>query len=143
LIIPGTVTNLDLYALEDCPNLAALLFRGNAPTATQPAWPGLTNALAYYLPGSSGWGTNFGGLRAAPWLPLALPGDPQFGIRNARFGFNVAWASGRSLVLEACSNLASPQWIPISTNTFSGDSLYVSDSAWTNFSGRLYRVRSP
>ncbi len=46
-------------------------------------------------------------------------------------------------IIKACSDLASAVWIPISTNTMSSDSCYVSDPTWTNFSQRLYRIHSP
>ncbi len=46
-------------------------------------------------------------------------------------------------MVEASSDLAGAAWIPISTNVWSGDSLYVRDLFWTNISQRLYRIRSP
>jgi hypothetical protein len=39
--------------------------------------------------------------------------------------------------------LANPVWSPLQTNTLTGGSCYFSDSQWTNYPGRFYRLRSP
>jgi hypothetical protein len=39
--------------------------------------------------------------------------------------------------------LPNTAWLPLQTNTLTGDSLYFSDPAWTNHPARLYRIRSP
>jgi hypothetical protein len=62
---------------------------------------------------------------------------------EVEFGFNLSWANGRTAVVEACTNLAGAGWVPISTNVLASDTLYVRDPFWTNFSQRLYRIRSP
>jgi hypothetical protein len=141
VVLPNTVSSIDIYAFEQCPKLKALYFRGNAPTVAGTAFPGTTNAVVYYLPGTSGWGATFGGVPTALWVPVIQTGDSNFGIRNNAFGFNVAWASGQTIRVEACSDMASPVWIPVSTNVLSADSFYVTDVTWTNFSRRFYRIR--
>jgi hypothetical protein len=40
-------------------------------------------------------------------------------------------------------DLAHPVWFPLQTNTLTADFWYFSDPAWTNYSKRFYRVRSP
>jgi len=47
------------------------------------------------------------------------------------------------VVVEAATNLANPAWTPVGTNTLIGGSSYFSDSRWTNYPGRFYRVRTP
>jgi len=134
---------MDIYAFQNCPNLKALFFRGNAPSVALTAFSGTTNAIVYYLAGKSGWTGTFGGRPTALWLPVILTRDVDFGIRSNEFGFNLSWASGRTAVVEAGSNLAGEGWVPISTNVLASDTLYVRDPFWTNFSQRLYRIRSP
>jgi hypothetical protein len=46
-------------------------------------------------------------------------------------------------VVEACTNLANPVWVPVSTNTLSSGTNYFSDPQWTNYLGRYYRLSTP
>jgi hypothetical protein len=62
-------------------------------------------------------------------------------VKTNRFGFIISWATNISVVVEACTSLASPDWSPVGTNTLSGGSSYFSDSKWTNYPGRCYRIR--
>jgi hypothetical protein len=68
-------------------------------------------------------------------------------VRTNCFGFNITGTSNLVVVVEACS-LANPTWIPVGTNklnTFVGTNgtSYFSDSQWTNYPVRCYRLRSP
>jgi hypothetical protein len=47
------------------------------------------------------------------------------------------------VVVEACTNLANPDWQPVQTNLLATGSVYFSDPQWTNYPGRFYRLRSP
>ena len=68
----------------------------------------------------------------------------NFGEQTIQFSFNISWASGRTVVVvEACTNLANPDWQPVKTNTLTTGSAYFSDPDWTNYPGRFYRLRSP
>jgi len=87
--------------------------------------------------------TAFGGRPTALWLPQMQTSDASFGVRTNQFGFNIAWASGQVVVVEACTNLASPVWVPLQSCTLTNGSLYFSDPQWTNYPARLYRLRSP
>jgi hypothetical protein len=95
------------------------------------------------LPGATGWGATFDGRPIALWKPRVETSDGSFGVRTNRFGFKISWASGRVVVVEACADLANPDWSPLQTNTLGGDSLYFSDADWTNYPGRFYRILSP
>jgi hypothetical protein len=64
-------------------------------------------------------------------------------VSIAVFRFNITWASGMVIVVDACTNLANPTWSPLQTNTLIGGSLYFSDPEWTNYPGRFCRLRSP
>ena len=68
--------------------------------------------------------------------------DPDFGVKSNVIGFNVAWASGMAVVVQASTDLGSSVWIPLTTNTLVGGSFYFSDPEWTNYPARFYRIRS-
>jgi formylglycine-generating enzyme required for sulfatase activity len=97
-------------------------------------------STVYYLPGTTGWGSTFGGLPTALWRPLVETSGADLGVRTNQFGLNIAWASGQTVVVEACTNLANPIWSPVKTNTLSDGSSYFSDPQWTNYIRRFYRV---
>jgi hypothetical protein len=110
------------------------------------AFDGFTPARVYYLPGTTGWGPTFGGRPTALWLlptPLILNNGPRFGVQTNRFGFVISWATNASVVVEASTDLAHPIWSPVGTNTLTSGSSYFSDSQWTNYPARFYRLRSP
>jgi hypothetical protein len=117
-------------------------FLGDAPGVDYPftGWP-----TFYYLPGTTGWGAppTLLGLPMLPWLPQVQNNGPVFGVQTNGFGFNINWASGQTVVVEACTDLANPVWSPVGTNTLTGGSSYFSDPQWTNYPGRYYRLRSP
>jgi hypothetical protein len=103
-----------------------------------------SNPTAYYLPGTTGWSdfsTNTG-LPTALWTPQVLTTASSFGVRTNQFGFNINWASGMTVVVEASTSLVNPTWHPISTNTLTSGSTYFSDPQWTNYTRRFYRLRS-
>jgi len=74
---------------------------------------------------------------------LIRSSDANFGVLTNFFGFNINWASGTVVVVEACTNLAQPVWSPVGTNTLTGNWSYFSDPKWTNYPGRFYRLRTP
>ena len=134
-----------------CPSLTGIYFQGDAPNIDPYAYssyslaPG-SGATVYYLPWTTGWptpGTLFGGLPTALWLPQAQTSDASFGVQTNQFGFNITWANDTVVVVEACTDLANPDWTPVGTNTLTGGSSYFSDSQWTNYPTRFYRLRSP
>jgi hypothetical protein len=80
----------------------------------------------------------------ALWLPRVQTGDASFGIQTNQFGFNINWASGWTVEVDACTNLANPVWTAVGNNNIgSGGSSYFSDSQWTNYPSRFYRLRWP
>jgi len=127
--------------------LRAIYFKGNAPSAPDSSvFYGDTSATVYYLPGTTGWTSTFGGRPTAPWYlpnPVILDFGPSFGVQANGFGFIISWATNRPVVVEACTNLASPTWSPVATKTLIGGSSYFSDPQWTNYPARFYRIRSP
>jgi hypothetical protein len=127
-------------------NLTGVFFWGNAPPYSSESFLGCVNATAYYLPGTTGWGPRFDHLPTTPWVlpePVILTTPPSFGVRTNRFGFVISWATNASVVVEACADLALPDWSPVGTNTLSEGWSFFSDPQWTNYASRFYRLRSP
>ncbi len=154
--IPNSVTIIGDRAFAYCTSLTGVFFDGNAPEAycfwVGPVmwqdhyvcpFDGDTNATVYYLPGTTGWGTTLGGRPTAVWQPQVATGDPTFGVMTNQFGFNVTWASGRSVVVGSSTTLTNPTWSPVATNTLTGGTDYFSDPQWGTTPVRFYRVRSP
>jgi hypothetical protein len=102
---------------------------------------GATNATVYYLPGTTGWDSTFGNRPTVLWAPQVQTSDASFGVRTNQFGFNINWASGMTVVVEASTNLANPSWFPVGTNTLTDGTSYFSDPSWTNYPARFYRLR--
>src|ERR1035441_2764453 len=132
--------NLVGSVFASCTNLTAVFFKGNAPTTDSTVFTGDTEASIYYLPRTTGWSSMFRGRPTALWKPQVQAGDASFGVRTNQFGFNIAWASGMVVVVEACANLDNPVWSPWRTNTLTSDLFYFSDPQWTNYPARFYRL---
>jgi hypothetical protein len=146
--IGNSVTSIGDAALEGCISLTGVYFQGNAPGFGS-RWAGpfndSTNVTVYYLPGTSGWDTNYAGRPTASWVlpyPVILNSSPRFGLSTNGFGFTVSWATTVPFVVEATTSLVNPAWTPLATNTLVNGTSYFSDAEWTNHPSRFYRVRS-
>lgn len=144
ITIPGSVTSIGNGAFNWCISLRAAYFEGQPPSLEAGGVfdPQFLPTI-YYLPGTAGWDTTFGGCATALWLPQFRTGDSTFGVQSNRFGFTVSWASDRALVVEASTSLTNPTWSPVSTNTLAGGTSYFSDAEWSKYPSRFYRIRSP
>jgi hypothetical protein len=148
--IPNGVANIGYQEFYDCPALMSAYFLGDAPPDDGTAFTGdFQNdpATVYYLSGANGWGSSFGGVPTELWNPQAQY-DASFGIQTNQFGFNITGSSNLVIVVEVCTNLASPVWSLVSTNTLdnfvgTNGTSYFSDPQWTNSSQRFYRFCSP
>jgi hypothetical protein len=101
------------------------------------------NATVYYLPGTTGWSSTFGGHTALLWNPQAQTADGGFGVQTNGFGFNITGTTNIPLVVESSTNVAGGIWVPLQTNTLTSGSFYFSDPQWTNYPSRYYRFRAP
>jgi hypothetical protein len=74
VIVPASVTNIGQNAFNSCVSMEGIYFRGNAPDYGE-YWRGgrakilggLDTGTVYYLRGTTGWETNFGGRPTALW----------------------------------------------------------------------------
>jgi hypothetical protein len=138
--IPGSVTNIGDFSFQNCTNLTSVFFKGDAPTVGLAVFSFDRNVAVYYLPDTTGWAAAVDLRPTLLWNPLIITGDGSFGLLNNQFGFNIT-GTNIPVVVEACTNLANPVWIPVSTNTLTGGTSYFSDPQWTNYPGRFYRVQ--
>jgi len=67
--IGNSVTNIGYGTFEYCTSLTEVYFEGNAPTLGGSVFFG-DKATVYYLAGTTGWPSMFGGLPAFLWDPL-------------------------------------------------------------------------
>ena len=141
--VRANLASLGSYVFNGCTGLHSIYFSGNAPAADTTDFQSAGSAVAYYLPGTTGWAefTAITGVPTVPWNPQAQ--TSSFGVQSNRFGFNITGGTNLVVVVEACTNLANPVWQPVATNTLTGGSAAFSDPQSANFSRRYYRFVSP
>jgi hypothetical protein len=144
LTIPGSVERIGSGAFFGCDGLAGLYCMGGAPVADGDLFDSQSVAVIYHLPGAAGWPPVpelWAGRPTALWLPeIEAEG---LGAQAGRFQFNLGWAAGQTVVVEACTNLVDPVWVPVGTNTLAGGTGAFRDDGWTNHGKRIYRIRRP
>jgi hypothetical protein len=70
ITIPNSVTSIGQDTFGGCVKLARVYFKGNAPgPGDAEMFHGDNNATVCYLPGTTGWGSTFGGRPTALWDP--------------------------------------------------------------------------
>jgi hypothetical protein len=141
--IGNRVASLGDYAFLECTSLTGVYFQGNAPSLGYAVFEYDNNAAVYYLAGTTGWASTFGGCPAVFWNPRVQASGAGFGVRTNRFGFSITGTAGLVVVVEACTNLASPVWYPLQTITLTGGPVYFSDPGWTNYTRRFYGLGVP
>jgi len=141
--IGSSVNSIGEYAFGIVSGLRGLYFQGNAPYLSSNAGlnPPWSTTTVYYLPGTGGWGSTFGGRPAVLWNPQVQAGS--YGVRSNQFGFTITGRSNLVVVIEASTNLANPAWNPLQTSILTSGSAHFSDPQWTNYPGRFYRLRWP
>lgn len=145
LTIPASVSTVSSYSFAYCTNLMRVYFQGNAPDGSSSSlFYNDNSATIYYMYGTKNWTNPWGGRPTVLWNPQAQPNDATFGVQTNGFGFNIAGSSNITIVVEACTNLVNPVWVPVSTNTIGTNGLSnFRDSHWSNYSERYYRFRAP
>ncbi len=103
--------------------------------------------------GAGGWCVRFarprrvlvpadGAAYTADFSSLTAPTLADVGIGDKRFGFSMSGALNQTVVVEACTNLAAPLWVPLQTNTLGGSSAVFNASTTAPPSACYYRLRS-
>jgi hypothetical protein len=64
-------------------------------------------------------------------------------IARGQFQCEMVGPADTTIVVQTCTNLANPIWIPLVTNTLINGTNYFSDAQWTNYPSRFYRVSVP
>jgi hypothetical protein len=143
--ILGNVTSIADYSFTKCTSLTGVYFTGNAPSADSTVFNSDGNATVFYLPRTTGWGdfsTN-SGLHAVLWDPIIEADGADFGVQNNQFGFNITGTNNFTFVVEVCTNLANPVWVPLTTNTVVNGLFHFSELVQTNSAGRFYGLGFP
>lgn len=142
VVIGNSVTNIGSSAFLGCDSLTSIFYTGDAPLIEPDAFRSLTTTI-YFLPSTTGWGDTFAGRPTALWLPKALHND-AFGFCDGTFGFAVSWAAGRTVIVEATTNLVFGAWAPVTTNELDpSGTLDFTDPASTSHASRFYRLTFP
>jgi hypothetical protein len=138
--IPAAIGSVGQDAFYDCTNLQGLFFKGNAPALIgADVFVYDTNAIVYYLPGATGWGTTFAGRPAVLWNPLMQSSS----VGPSGFGFNITGTADIPIVVEAATSPANATWVPLQTLNLTNGAFNFIDPNWTNYPTRFYRIRSP
>ena len=166
ITIPNSVTNIGTWAFRDCtnlitvtlgknvasigdgafldcPNLTGVYVHGNVPSADATEFARDNNVTVYYFSGSTGGGASVAALPTVSWNPQVQASAAGFDVKRNQFGFTITGSSNLVVVVEACTSLVNPIWSPVATNTLTSGSFHFSDSQWTNYPSRFYRIRSP
>lgn len=146
--IGSKVANIGSWAFCDCPFLTNVFFKGNASNLGNSVFDfislsAVSSATVYYLPGTTGWGTTFGGLPTLLWNPIVQP-DANFGFASGLFGFNIVGTTNIPVRLEATTNVASGTWLQVTNaNLGATGSLTVKDPDSSICPSRFYRIVFP
>ncbi len=140
--IPTSVVSVGDRAFLGCMRLESVFFKGDAPSAGPTVFT-FDRPLVFYLPSKSGWGGNFSNRPSFPWDPVIQTGNSSVSVTPNGFGFRITGSQYDPIVIEATTDLVNQQWIPLQTNTLTGDPLDFVDPDSTNHVGRFYRIRSP
>jgi hypothetical protein len=141
---PASVTSIGYAAFYNCTSLTGAYFLGNAPSGGDSYVFGYDyQATVYDLPETAGWTSWYGTRPVVQWnLPPQIS-LASVGMQTNQFGFNLTGFSGQVVVVEACTDLANPDWQPVGTTSLTGGSAYFSDPQCANYPSRYYRLRSP
>lgn len=139
MTIPGSVTNVGQNAFAACARLTNVFFLGNAPTVGSTAFGSPT--VVYYLPGTSNWGSSFGGCSALLWNPSFTPAS--LSVQTNRFVFQISGTPNIPVLVQARTNLVAGTWTLLFTTNLTGGSIYYRDDHWTNNRARFYRIVAP
>jgi hypothetical protein len=94
VVIPVGISVLGDGSFNGCSSLITVAFLGDAPRAGSFPFLGAAEAKAYYLPGTHGWLSQFGGI---PTAPITLPSVPgSLGAVRGNTAATLTWATPAS-----------------------------------------------
>ena len=64
-------------------------------------------------------------------------------VETNAFSFAVEWASGQTILVQACEKLDAPVWQDVGSYTLVNRSCEVCDTNWVSKSQRVYRLVAP
>jgi BspA type Leucine rich repeat region (6 copies) len=137
--VPAGVTNIGELAFAGCPFLTGIYFAGNMPILESNA----IECRIYYQPGTTGWPQLYEGITTIAWNPQIQSGGTNFGLGTNGFRFDVTGLSNMWFSVDACTNLAGGNWMPIQTNRFTNVTFHFDDPQATNYGARFYRLQMP
>jgi PKD repeat protein len=141
MTIPDSVTSIGRYAFRDCTNLTSMRFMGNAPEVNSNWAYGLTDLVAYYQPGATGFTTpTWEGVPCYPILPVFsfMPEDATVingqtteivisvdSLPSGLAGYNLTVDIDDPAVAEIV-DIEYPEWANLTENSsLPGTSLYL------------------
>jgi BspA type Leucine rich repeat region (6 copies)/Bacterial Ig domain len=125
--IPNTVTNIGDYVFYECYSLTSVYFKGNAPPSVgSNVFENDINPIVYYLAGTTGWSSTFGGV---PTVKVQ-PSNPRLVITSPVSGR--LWSNGVFTVMGTASDnvRVSSVWFQVNSN---GWQLATTSNNWTNW----------
>lgn len=144
ITIPDSVTHIHYKAFQYSYQLTSVYIEGDAPSLYGSSTFGYAGDLIIYRrPDSTGWGTTFGGKLVSLYITEQLEISANCGVQSNNFTFNITGLRGAPFVLEVCPDLFSDTWTPLLTSNLTELVYTFSDSQWTNYPTRYYRVHSP
>lgn len=134
--IPGSVTSIGDFAFDACFSLMGVYFVGNAPRIGSYLFLSDGMATIYYLPGTTGWGWNFGDRPAIPWWD-----GPQVSANGVRedISINRTDTLKITVAMNADGHTGVPfdWWVIARANS---SFCYLNSSGqWTQFDGNISR----
>src|SRR6202034_1112059 len=153
--VAGTVTNIGENAFTDCIELTEVYFTGDAPGVNPYAFTDYRIvgeqdvpyyvSTAYYLPGTTGWAefSSNAMIPAVLWNPTIQASGANFGMQSNQFGFDITGTTNIPIVVQACTNLAQPIWVPLQSLTLTNGLVHFSEPFQSNTPARFYRIAAP
>jgi hypothetical protein len=136
ITIPAGVKSIGIDAFRGCTGLSSAYVEGNAPNNDDSVFAD-TGAVVYHLPDTTAWGPYFGGRPTAVWQPRIQ----DSAVTGGDFGFAITWAGERTIIIDACADLANPTWSSVRTITLIDGTATFTDPDWATHPARFYRVR--
>jgi hypothetical protein len=137
ITIPASITPDSIYAVGGCTSLRGAFFSGDAPGSNVVYFA--QGAVLYYLPGSSGWTSNYFGHACLEWNPSTS----SVAVQNGQFGFDLTGTTNIPVMVEVCDDLSAPLWTGLKSGILTGGFFHFTDPEWTNYQSRFYRISPP